>query len=154
MSAVTLAPQEFCVVGAGNWGLTMATVLGKKGYSVRVWDHNPERALRTELERESRAYLPGTKLPITVGVGTELSTLMDGVSTVILALPVPAVRTTLKTHRALFRPGMTILSLSKGLEFETGHRVSQIVEDVLGPEVREHIAVLSGPNLAPEIVRE
>ena len=146
--------QEFCVLGAGNWGLTMSCVLGKKGYSVRVWDHNAERALRTELERESRAYLPGTKLPITVGVGTELSTLMDGVSTAILALPVPAMRTVLTTHRALFRPGMTILSLAKGLEFETGHRVSQIVEDVLGRDAREHVAVLSGPNLAPEIVRE
>jgi glycerol-3-phosphate dehydrogenase (NAD(P)+) len=151
---VNAAGQEFCVIGAGNWGLTMSCVLGKKGYSVRVWDHNPERALRTELERESRAYLPGTKLPITVGVGTELSTLMDGVSTVIIALPVPAVRGVLKEHWALFRPGMTILSLSKGLEFETGMRVSQIVEDVLGRDVRDSVAVLSGPNLAPEIVRE
>lgn len=149
-----LSPQEFCVIGAGNWGLTMACVLGKKNYSVRVWDHNSDRALRTELERESRTYLPGTKLPITVGVGTELSTLMDGVGTAIIALPVPSIRAVLKEHWALFRPGMTILSLSKGLEFETGMRVSQIVEDVLGRDFRESIAVLSGPNLAPEIVRE
>ena len=146
--------QEFCVIGAGNWGLTIACVLGKKGYSVRVWDHDPERALRTELERESRAYLPGTKLPITVGVGTELTTLMDGVGTAILALPVPAIRSVVKEHWPLFRPGMTILSLSKGLEFETGMRVSQIVEDCLGNDFRDAIAVLSGPNLAPEIVRE
>jgi glycerol-3-phosphate dehydrogenase (NAD(P)+) len=148
------AEKEFCIVGAGNWGLTMACVLGKKGFNVRVWDHNPDRALKTELERESRVYLPGTKLPITVGVGTELTTLMDGVQTVLLALPVPALRGVLKEHWALFRPGMTIVSLAKGIEFETGFRASQIVEDVLGAPVREHVVVLSGPNLAPEIVRE
>lgn len=146
--------KEFCVVGAGNWGLTMACVLGKKGFNVRVWDHNPERALKTELERESRAYLPGTKLPISVGVGTEMTTLMDGVETVLLAIPVPALRGVLKEHWALFRSGMTIVSLAKGIEFETGYRASQIIEDVLGAGVREQVVVLSGPNLAPEIVRE
>lgn len=148
------ASEEFCIVGAGNWGLTMACVLGKKGFNVRVWDHNAERALKTELERESRAYLPGTKLPITVGVGTELTTLMDGVNTVLLALPVPALRGVLKEHWALFKPGTTIVSLAKGIEFETGMRASQIIEDVLGAGVRENVVVLSGPNLAPEIVRE
>jgi len=149
-----MSPREFVILGAGNWGLTMACVLGKKGHSVRVWDHDPERAIKTELERESRAYLPGTKLPITVGVGADLATLMEGVGTAILALPIPTIRPVLRTHRSLFKPGMIVLSLAKGIEIETGYRASQIIEEVLGSAFRPLIVALSGPNLAPEIVRE
>ncbi|MBI4859568.1 MAG: NAD(P)-dependent glycerol-3-phosphate dehydrogenase [Candidatus Riflebacteria bacterium] len=149
-----MASREFVILGAGNWGLTMACLLGRKGFSVRVWDHKMERALTTELERESREYLPGTKLPITVGVGSDLSTLMAGVATAILAVPVPAIRQTLEAHRTLFHPGMLVLSLAKGIEYETGHRASEIIEEVLGASLRDSIVVLSGPNLAPEVVRE
>jgi glycerol-3-phosphate dehydrogenase (NAD(P)+) len=145
---------EIAILGAGNWGLTMACLLGKKEHAVRVWDHDAERALRTELERESREYLPGTKLPIAVGVGTELASLLEGAEVVLIALPVPAIRPVLEAHRALFGPGRILVSLAKGIEYETGFRVSQVVEDVLGADLRDRVAVLSGPNLAPEIVRE
>ena len=147
-------PREFTILGAGNWGLTLACVLGKKGYPVRVWDHNFDRALKTELERESQEYLPGTKLPITVGVGTEIGSLLTGVNTVLIALPVPAIRGVLTEHRSQFVPGTLVVSLAKGIEYETGHRVSQIILDCLGPGFRDSIVVLCGPNLAPETVRE
>jgi glycerol-3-phosphate dehydrogenase (NAD(P)+) len=132
----------------------MACLLGKQGFSVRVWDHDLDRALKTELERESRAYLPGTKLPINVGVGADLSTLLEGTPVMLIALPVPAIRPVLTACRAIIKPDTLVVSLAKGIEFESGYRVSQIVAEILGPAFTKTTVVLSGPNLAPEIVRE
>ncbi|MDD4932107.1 MAG: NAD(P)-dependent glycerol-3-phosphate dehydrogenase [Methylacidiphilaceae bacterium] len=64
-----------------------------------------------------------------------------------LAIPVQHVRETL---RRLPPPPVPVVSLGKGLEIDTGFRVSQIVRDVWGNEA---VAALSGPNFAAEILQ-
>ncbi len=62
-----------------------------------------------------------------------------------IALPVQNIRETLQKFPPL---GVPVLSLSKGLEIETGYRVSQIVADVWPGAA---VGSLSGPTLAAEI---
>ncbi len=65
---------------------------------------------------------------------------------VLIALPVQHVRETL----AHFPPlGVPVLSLCKGLEIQTGARVSEIVTEVWQ---EPRVAALSGPTFASEIV--
>ena len=45
------------------------------------------------------------------------------------------------------------MSAAKGLETETGKRMSQVIEDEVAPELRQQICALSGPNLAREIAQ-
>jgi glycerol-3-phosphate dehydrogenase (NAD(P)+) len=66
---------------------------------------------------------------------------------VLLALPVQHIRETL-AH--LPPPGVPVLSLSKGLEITTGHRVSRIVFEAWN-ETR--VGALSGPTFAAEIAQ-
>jgi glycerol-3-phosphate dehydrogenase (NAD(P)+) len=68
-----------------------------------------------------------------------------GGEALLIALPVQHLRVTLQRFSP---PTVPILSLSKGLEIETGFRVSQIIQD-LWPQ--SQVAALSGPNLAAEI---
>ena len=64
---------------------------------------------------------------------------------ILVALPVQNVRETL----AHFPPlGVPVLSLSKGLEIETGERVSQIITEAWK---EPRVAALSGPTFATEI---
>jgi glycerol-3-phosphate dehydrogenase (NAD(P)+) len=64
---------------------------------------------------------------------------------VFIALPVQHVREMLKRLPA---PGVPVLSLSKGLEIQSGFRVSQIITEVWG-ETR--VGALSGPTFAAEV---
>jgi glycerol-3-phosphate dehydrogenase (NAD(P)+) len=64
---------------------------------------------------------------------------------VLIALPVQHVRETLARFAA---PGVPVLSLSKGLEIQTGERVSQIITEVWN---EPRVAALSGPSFAAEI---
>jgi glycerol-3-phosphate dehydrogenase (NAD(P)+) len=144
--------EEILVLGAGNWGTSLAWMLGGKGYNVRLWDHNFERALDTELKRVNRAYLPAVELPDTVGVGCDLATLALDVDLMIVAMPTTAVRHVVRKNKPRFATNAPIISATKGFEPETGARMSEVLVSELGPEVSQRLAVLSGPNLAPEIV--
>jgi glycerol-3-phosphate dehydrogenase (NAD(P)+) len=70
-----------------------------------------------------------------------------GEDALLIALPVQFLRATLTRFPC---PAVPILSLSKGLEIETGQRVSQIIRSVW---TESTVATLSGPNLAVEIGR-
>jgi glycerol-3-phosphate dehydrogenase (NAD(P)+) len=48
---------------------------------------------------------------------------------------------------------MLLMSAAKGLEVDTGKRMSQVLAEEIGPSLRGQICVLSGPNLAGEIAR-
>jgi glycerol-3-phosphate dehydrogenase (NAD(P)+) len=47
-----------------------------------------------------------------------------------------------------------MVSLAKGLEANTGKRISEIIAEEVPPELKERICVLSGPNLSQEIRRD
>jgi len=64
---------------------------------------------------------------------------------ILVALPVQHVRETLEHFPP---PGAPVLSLSKGLEIQTGARVSQIITEVWN---EPRVAALSGPTFAAEI---
>ena len=69
----------------------------------------------------------------------------SNVDYLIVALPAQHVRETLEHFRPL---GVPVLSLSKGLEIKTGHRISQVISEVWD---ESRVAALSGPTFAGEI---
>jgi glycerol-3-phosphate dehydrogenase (NAD(P)+) len=128
----------------------LAWLWGKDGRQVSLWGHNGDRVARMRETRENSDYLPGLKLPGTVHVTSELS-VCTGADLIVFATPSTALRKvaaqlreTIGDVRAL------LLSCVKGIEHGTGMRMSQILSDLF-PE--QKIAVLSGPNLAVEIVQ-
>jgi glycerol-3-phosphate dehydrogenase (NAD(P)+) len=54
--------------------------------------------------------------------------------------------------RAELRSELIVVSATKGIETDTGKRISQIVADVLGESVCPRFVCLSGPSFAREVV--
>src|SRR5207237_7681032 len=69
---------------------------------------------------------------------------------VILAAPSHATRAVLERLRGAFEPEMIFVSATKGVEVETGMRMSEVVRDVLGGEAASRFVCLSGPSFARE----
>jgi glycerol-3-phosphate dehydrogenase (NAD(P)+) len=65
-------------------------------------------------------------------------------------VPSQSLRLHLTVWRDLVPPGAVLVSLMKGIELGTGDRMSQVIAEITGAGP-ERIAVVSGPNLAPEI---
>jgi glycerol-3-phosphate dehydrogenase (NAD(P)+) len=138
------------VFGAGAWGTTFAQVLSDAGTPVTLWCRRPELAAAINAGHESPDYLPGVILPAALRATADPAEALAGTDLVVLALPAQALRQNLHSWRDLMPSGALLVSLMKGIELGTGSRMSQVIADVTGSGP-DRIAVISGPNLAPEI---
>jgi glycerol-3-phosphate dehydrogenase (NAD(P)+) len=141
---------ETAILGAGSWGTALAWLWGKDGPQVLLWGQDAERAARIRRTRENSDYLPGLKLPGSVRVTSELSNCAKA-DLIVFATPSTALRNVASRLReAIGNNHAVLLSCVKGIEHGTGKRMSQILGEVFP---RQKIAVLSGPNLAAEVVQ-
>src|SRR5919197_6458537 len=127
------------VAGAGAWGAAFACLLADRGHDGTLACRDPEQARAIEETGRNPRYLPNADLD-----GVSATTLDDptiaGADLHVVAVPSQAFG---EVARGL--PGAApVLSLTKGLDPETGRRLSELVE-------RRAVAVLSGPNFAEEV---
>ena len=72
---------------------------------------------------------------------------------VILAVPSGDMRRNVRLVGEHLDNSALVLSVSKGLEADSGKRMSVVISEELDPRLHPNICVLSGPNLSKEIAR-
>jgi glycerol-3-phosphate dehydrogenase (NAD(P)+) len=144
--------RKITVMGAGSWGTTVAKVIADGGNEVTLWARRPEIAAEITATARNGDYLPGIDLPKNLLATADLDLALRRADQIYLAVPSPSLRENLEAWRPWFNPDVTLVSLIKGLESETGLRMSQIIEATASVS-GDQIAVLSGPNLALEIAQ-
>jgi len=97
-------------------------------------------------------YLPEVSFPPRLAATADLRAALDGTELVVAAAPSHGTREMLRRAAPFVRSGSTIISATKGLEGESLFRMSEVVSQELGDQVR--VAVLSGPSFAVELARE
>jgi glycerol-3-phosphate dehydrogenase (NAD(P)+) len=143
--------MRIAVIGAGGWGTALALVAGRAGHGVRLWSRNAEVVEGIRRRRVNGVYLAGHELPETVSATGDLREALGGAEVVILAAPSHATRGLLESLRHAVEEGMVFVSATKGVEVETGRRISEIVADVLGDGAARRFVCLSGPSFAQEV---
>lgn len=146
--------EKVCVLGAGSWGTTLAALLAKNGQQVALWGRVEDGIDLIAKTRENRQFLPGIKIPDQVHPIADLAVALEGASLVVLSIPSQALREVLGAAQKYINNEICIVNTAKGLEIATGMRLSQLVEEVLGQNVRDRFAVLSGPSHAEEVALE
>ena len=139
------------VVGAGQWGTTLALHLARRG-PVTLLARDEEHARQLTAERRNSHYLPEITLPVEIEITADPAALAAASDLVIFAVPSKAMRTSAERVRGAIHEGAVLLSVAKGLEQHSLLRMTQVLADVL-PEATERIGAMSGPNLALEIAR-
>ena len=138
------------VMGAGSWGTTFAQVLCDAGSDVVLWCRRPEVADAINLTRCNPGYLPGFALPGALRATADPAEALADADIVVLAVPSQTLRQNLAGWVTLVPPAALLVSLMKGIELDTGKRMSEVIAEV-ARWPREQIAVVTGPNLAREI---
>jgi glycerol-3-phosphate dehydrogenase (NAD(P)+) len=144
--------MKAAVLGAGSWGTTFAQVLCDAGTPVTLWARRADVAESVNRQHQNPRYLPGTVLPPTLTATTDPAVALDGADLVVLAVTAQTLRDCLTAWAPLIPDQSLLVSLIKGIELGSSKRMTEIMLEVLGlPESR--VAVVSGPNLAPEIAQ-
>jgi glycerol-3-phosphate dehydrogenase (NAD(P)+) len=138
---------HLAVVNAGGWGTALAVLLGKTGHPVRLWCRRAALAAEIEAERENRTYLPGVHVPSSVRPTAAIDEAVEGADAVILASISRAARDTARLVEPFLTSGVPVLHASKGLEFPSLKRISEVISE----ELSTPVAALSGPTHAEEV---
>jgi glycerol-3-phosphate dehydrogenase (NAD(P)+) len=140
--------QRICVVGAGSWGTTVAA-LTSHNVDTTLWTRRAELADEINSQHTNSAYLGDSLLPESLRANCDIEQAVSGADVIAMAVPSQGFHSVMNELSKFVRSGVPILSLSKGLEQSTFKRMSEVITEVMP---HNPVAVLSGPNLAKEIL--
>ncbi|MCX6996577.1 MAG: NAD(P)-dependent glycerol-3-phosphate dehydrogenase [Kiritimatiellaeota bacterium] len=142
--------KTVAIIGDGGWGTALALVLARNGHAVRVWGPFPDYIAQVRAQGENVKFLPGVRLPASIGWTADGAETVRGADVVVLAVPSKYFRAAWQLLAPQVPPQALIVSVTKGLDQTTGGRMTQVAEELLG---RGPIAALSGPSHAEEVAR-
>ena len=146
--------MKVAFIGSGSWGTAVASLMAKKGESEAIlWARRSEVAETINLFHENPQYLPDIKLPENLGATSDLEEALADAEVVVMAVPSHGFRSVLKDVASIAGPDPIYVSLTKGLEVDTKKRMSEVLGEELEGISPANISVLTGPNLAKEIVQ-
>lgn len=140
--------NKISVLGAGSWGTALALVLAENNNKVSLWTLNENQKNEINLNKTNNKYLPGVNIHPNIESTCNIEESVIDSELIVLAVPSQAIRSVCKQIQPFVGSHQIIVNVAKGLERETGLRMSQVV----GSEISNvNFAVLSGPSHAEEV---
>lgn len=144
-------PVKAAVFGTGSWGTAFGMVLADAGCEVTLWGRRQELADAINTGRTNPDYFPGVELPANLRATTDAAEAARDADFAVLAIPSQTLRANLAAWAPLLPADAVLVSLMKGIELGSAKRMSEVIEEVAKVPA-ERVAVVTGPNLAREIV--
>jgi glycerol-3-phosphate dehydrogenase (NAD(P)+) len=143
--------KRIAVIGAGSWGTALSIIAGRAGHRVRLWSRNAGVVEEINRRHVNSAYLKSYVVPENVRATSEMSEVMLGAEFVVLAAPSHVTRGLLLSLLDYVEPQMLFISATKGIEIESGKRISEVVSEVVAERFEPRFVCLSGPSFAQEV---
>ena len=134
-------PNVITIIGNTSWGNTLGGLLSEGGATVKLWARSEAEA--KELNQGRHKY----------SVTSHIEEALNGADLAIWAVPSRKLRENVSQARDYLTSSMLLMSAAKGLEENSGKKMSQVLAEEIAPSLRGQICVLSGPNLAREIAQ-
>ncbi len=139
------------MVGCGGWGTALALLLDGNGHRATIWGVEPEYVRSVRETRFNPRYLAGIRIPVSVGLTSDVAECVPSGDVVVMATPTVYLRSVSEQVAEHLREGQLIVNVAKGIEEGTQLLGSQIVGDVCGEDLA--LAGLYGPSHAEEVAR-
>jgi glycerol-3-phosphate dehydrogenase (NAD(P)+) len=143
--------MRIAVIGAGSWGTTVAGLAARNGTTV-LWARRPELVAAINDRHENSDYLPRHRLPDSLRAVADAAEAVAGADAVVMGVPSHGFREVLGTVAPHLPDGIPVVSLTKGIEAGTLLRMTEIMAETLARPGGERLGVLTGPNLAGEVI--
>ena len=144
--------NKVVVVGTTTWGTTLGIVIANNGNPVTLLARTDDEAQEMSLNNCNNRFLPGVDFPNRLRISSDVSKALVECELLIFAVPSISFRQNIRWVKDYIDGSMIVVSATKGLEQSTGQRMSQVLIDELPDGWQQNIAVISGPNLAAEII--
>lgn len=140
--------KKVSVLGAGSWGTALALVLARNGNEVSLWTIKESQRDEINKNKTNNIYLPGVRIHENINCTCDIKESVSNSEAIILAVPSQVIRSVCKQIKPYVNESQILVNVAKGLERETGLRMSQVVNSEIN---NAKFAVLSGPSHAEEV---
>ena len=141
------------IIGAGNWGTTLALYLNAIGVNVTLFEPVKERVEALREYGENKEFLPGYKIPCDIIITTDPKVLTDKSDFVFFVLPSHTIRKLASVFCKYIDKRKVVVSFTKGVDPDKLQRASEIIEEEI-PGQKGEIVAVSGPSIAREVIRK
>ena len=141
------ASNRVAVVGSTAWGTTLAILLARNGRSVVLLVRDADEQATLDGVRKNVRRLPGADFPRELEVSADPAALQDA-ALICFAVPSLSFLANVEAVAAHVSDGATLLTATKGIDAESGRRMSQLLAGALPGRP---VVALSGPNLSREL---
>ena len=143
------------ILGAGTWGMALASLLVGNNHSVSVWSAIPDEI--DELSKNGiHCNLPDVILPKSIKYTKRIEDIACDSEIILFVVPSSFIRETARKLIPHLNDGATLITCAKGIESGTLMTMTEIIEDVIKterPELSYCVAAMSGPTHAEEVAR-
>jgi glycerol-3-phosphate dehydrogenase (NAD(P)+) len=144
-----MSKQHVAVIGGGSFGTAVANLIAENGHDVSLWMRNELLAAEINSSHCNTDYLPGFTLSQNLTASCSLESSLAKASLVFMSVPSKSCREMATAVKQYIQPTAKVISTTKGIEADSFKLMSQVLAEEL-PD--QSIGVLSGPNLAKEIM--
>ncbi len=129
----------------------LAILLAQQEHPVFLLAHSQREARTLSAAREHHERVPGVSFPPSLQVTADPQVALSKALLTLFVVPSHTMAANLSWVKGHLNLDTVVVSATKGLELETGKRMSQLLREGLPGLLRQRICVLTGPNLAREI---
>ena len=144
-----MSTQHVAVIGGGSFGTAIANLIAENGHAVSLWMRNDALAAEINTSHCNTDYLPDFTLSQNLTASCSLEHSLAKASLVFMSVPSKSCREMAKAVAQYIHPDAKVISTTKGIEADSFKLMSQVLAEELPTQ---SIGVLSGPNLAKEIM--
>ncbi|MEO6182344.1 MAG: NAD(P)-binding domain-containing protein, partial [Verrucomicrobiota bacterium] len=120
--------MNIVVIGAGAWGTALANILSENKHEVTLWGHDKTHLDEVQKTRRNESYLPGIELSRDLKFEANLSKAVQKNECAVIAVPSKFFR---EVTSQLPRYDGIAISVTKGIEYETGLTMSGVLKSVM-----------------------
>jgi glycerol-3-phosphate dehydrogenase (NAD(P)+) len=142
--------RRVAIIGAGNWGTSMAVSFARAGFEVDLGCRTHEQAQVLRELRQNERYLPGVQLPDSIQIARAADLQLGGHDLICLAVPARALPAALAAHGEQIPRRAGLVVLSKGLVPPLGTLPSAFASERCRARA---VAALGGPAHAAEALQ-
>lgn len=142
--------MRVAILGAGAYGLALASVLNKNNNEITVWSK-----FHTEIEdlnkNRKSTKIENYIIPSEIHFTTDMQKAITKAELIVIAVPAAFVDDVSKELNPILKENQHLCIASKGIENDTCLFVDDVVKKYIETE---NLAVISGPSFAVDIVKE
>lgn len=147
--------QRFLVLGAGNFGTCLACHLAGLGWTVDLWSRSKTLVDSINSQHKNPKYLSTITLAPTIQAINHINgETINDYAGIIVAVPMQAVRETLRLFAQHLNTSPLLVSAVKGIEIATTSFPLDVIASECGASIADQAVVLSGPSFAVEVAQK